>query len=45
VIYDAFTDAEQRYRMRYVDLIVNEGVKETFIRRTKVINSMRKFFQ
>ena len=44
VIYDAFTDAEQRYRMRYVDLIVNEGVKETFIRRTKVINSMRNFF-
>ncbi|PKP53517.1 MAG: lysine--tRNA ligase [Bacteroidetes bacterium HGW-Bacteroidetes-1] len=43
-IYDAFTDAEQRYRMRYVDLIVNEGVKETFIRRTKVINSMRNFF-
>ncbi len=44
VIYDAFTDAEQRYRMRYVDLIVNEGVKETFIRRTKVINTMRDFF-
>jgi len=44
VIYDAFTDAEQRYRMRYVDLIVNEGVKETFLRRTKVINSMRTFF-
>lgn len=44
VIYDAFTDAEQRYRMRYVDLIVNEGVKETFVRRTKVINSMRNFF-
>jgi len=42
--YDAFTDPEQRYRMRYVDLIVNEGVKETFIRRTKVINSMRNFF-
>ncbi|MBW7847311.1 MAG: lysine--tRNA ligase [Bacteroidales bacterium] len=44
VIYDAFTDPEQRYRMRYVDLIVNEGVKETFIRRTKVINTMRDFF-
>lgn len=43
-IYDAFTDAEQRYRMRYVDLIVNEEVKQTFIRRTKVINSMRNFF-
>lgn len=43
-LYDAFTDAEQRYRMRYVDLIVNDEVKETFIRRTKVINSMRNFF-
>lgn len=43
-IYDAFTDAEQRYRMRYVDLIVNDGVKETFIKRTGVINSMRNYF-
>lgn len=43
-IYDAFNDPEQRYRMRYVDLIVNEGVKETFLKRTKVINSMRNFF-
>lgn len=43
-VYDAFTDAEQRYRMRYVDLIVNDNVKETFIRRTKAINSMRNFF-
>ncbi len=43
-IYDAFTDAEQRYRMRYVDLIVNEHVKETFIKRTRIINSMRNFF-
>ena len=43
-IYDAFTDPEQRYRMRYVDLIVNEGVKATFVKRTKVINSMRNFF-
>ncbi|HPE43300.1 MAG TPA: OB-fold nucleic acid binding domain-containing protein, partial [Bacteroidales bacterium] len=43
-IYDAFTDPEQRYRMRYVDLIVNEEVKETFVKRTKVINSMRNFF-
>jgi len=43
-IYDAFTDPEQRYRMRYVDLIVNEKVKDTFIRRSRVINSMRNFF-
>jgi len=43
-LYDAFTDPEQRYRMRYVDLIVNENVKDTFIKRTKVINSMRNFF-
>jgi lysyl-tRNA synthetase class 2 len=44
VVYDAFSDPEQRYRQRYVDLIVNEGVKETFIKRTKVIQSMREFF-
>ena len=43
-IYDAFTDPEQRYRMRYVDLIVNDHVKDTFIKRTKIINSMREFF-
>jgi lysyl-tRNA synthetase class 2 len=43
-VYDAFTDPEQRYRMRYVDLIVNEDVKDTFVKRTKVINSMRNFF-
>jgi lysyl-tRNA synthetase class 2 len=43
-LYDAFTDAEQRYRMRYVDLIVNDHVKDTFIKRTKIINSMRSFF-
>ncbi len=43
-IYDAFTDPEQRYRMRYVDLIVNEEVKDTFVKRTKVINGMRNFF-
>ena len=39
-----FTDPDQRYRQRYVDLIVNEGVKETFIQRTKIMNSMREFF-
>ncbi|MCH1437777.1 MAG: lysine--tRNA ligase [Flavobacteriales bacterium] len=43
-VYDAFTDPELRYRQRYVDLVVNEGVKETFIKRTKIINSMRAFF-
>ncbi|MFN0031868.1 MAG: lysine--tRNA ligase [Flavobacteriales bacterium] len=43
-IHDAFTDPELRYRMRYVDLVVNEKVKETFITRTKIINAMRDFF-
>ncbi len=43
-VFDAFTDAEQRYRMRYVDLIVNPQVRETFVKRTKVINSIRNFF-
>ncbi|MCH8902811.1 MAG: lysine--tRNA ligase [Bacteroidetes bacterium] len=43
-VFDAFTDPEQRYRMRYVDLIVNEGVKEVFIKRTRLVNSMREFF-
>ncbi len=42
-IYDAFTDPDQRYRQRYVDLIVNDGVKETFEKRAKVIRSMRDF--
>ncbi len=42
--HDAFTDPEQRYRQRYVDLIVNDGVKETFLKRTKIMNSMRDFF-
>ena len=44
VTYDAFSDPEQRYRQRYVDLVVNEGVKDVFMKRTKVINSMRTFF-
>lgn len=44
VVYDAFTDPEQRYRMRYVDLVVNESVKNIFITRTKIINSIRNFF-
>ena len=41
--YDSFTDLEQRYRQRYVDLIVNPSVKETFVKRTKIINSIRNF--
>ncbi len=44
VAYDSFEDPELRYRRRYVDLVVNEGVKEIFIKRTKVFNSMRNFF-
>ena len=44
VVYDAFTDAEQRYRMHYVDLIVNPQVRETFVQRAKIINTMREFF-
>ena len=43
-LYDAFTDPEQRYRMRYVDLIVNTEVRETFVKRTKMVNVMREFF-
>lgn len=42
-IYDAFSDPEQRYRMRYLDLIVNPQVKETFVNRTKLTNSMREY--
>ena len=42
--YDAFTDAEQRYRQRYVDLIVNPQVKEGFVKRTKITNTIRSFF-
>ena len=43
-IYDAFTDPELRYRQRYVDLTVNPQVKEIFLKRTKVISSMRQYF-
>jgi lysyl-tRNA synthetase, class II len=43
-VYDAFTDPELRYRQRYVDLVVNPKVKETFIKRSKAMNSMRDFF-
>ena len=42
--YDAFTDPEQRYRQRYVDLVVNKGIKDIFIKRTKMFNSMREYF-
>jgi lysyl-tRNA synthetase class 2 len=41
--HDAFTDPEQRYRMRYVDLIVNPHVREAFIKRTQLVNSMRQY--
>jgi len=43
-VYDAFADKELRYRQRYVDLVVNKGVRETFMKRTQMINSMREFF-
>jgi len=42
--HDAFADPEQRYRRRYVDLTVNDHVKATFIKRTKLFNAMRSFF-
>ena len=44
VAYDKFDDPELRYRQRYVDLVVNDGVKEIFIKRNKVYTSMREFF-
>ena len=44
-VHDAFTDPELRYRMRYVDLIVNPPVKETFLKRTRIFNAMRDAFQ
>ena len=42
-LYDAFTDPEKRYRQRYVDLVVNPEVKEAFVKRTQLTNSMREF--
>ena len=42
-VYDAFTNPEARYRQRYVDLVVNPNVKETFVKRSKIISSMRAF--
>jgi len=44
VAYDKFEDPELRYRQRYVDLVVNEGIKDTFLKRAKVISAMRQFF-
>jgi lysyl-tRNA synthetase class 2 len=42
--YDAFTDPELRYRQRYVDLVVNPGVRDIFLKRTRMFNSMREYF-
>lgn len=42
-LYDAFSDPEMRYRMRYVDLIVNPHVRDTFVMRTRLVNSIRNF--
>ena len=44
VTYDAFDDPELRYRRRYVDLVVNDGVRDIFLKRTKVYTSMRNYF-
>lgn len=43
-VFDAFSDIELRYRQRYVDLIVNPEVRETFIKRAKIVSTMRRFF-
>lgn len=43
-VFDEFNDPEQRYRQRYVDLVVNPKVKETFVKRTKITNSIREFY-
>ncbi len=43
-VFDAFSDPEQRYRQRYVDLVVNPHVRDVFIKRTKIINTLRDFF-
>ena len=43
-VYDAFSDPEQRYRMRYVDLVVNPKVKDVFVKRTRIMQTMREYF-
>ncbi|MFD2603086.1 lysine--tRNA ligase [Flavobacterium suzhouense] len=43
-VFDSFSDPELRYRQRYVDLVVNPQVKEVFVKRTKLFNAMRNFF-
>ena len=43
-VFDGFTDPEQRYRQRYVDLTVNPEVKNTFVTRSKIISNMRRYF-
>lgn len=43
-VFDAFTDPEQRYRQRYVDLVVNPQVRDVFLKRSKIINTLREFF-
>lgn len=42
--FDAFDDPEQRYRQRYVDLVVNDGIKDIFVKRTNIYRSMREYF-
>jgi len=44
IVYDAFQDKEQRYRQRYLDLIVNHSIRDTFVKRSKVIRVMREYF-
>lgn len=42
--FDAFDDPEQRYRQRYLDLVVNDGIKDIFVKRTNIYRSMREYF-
>lgn len=44
IVYDAFADKELRYRKRYIDLVVNSEVRDTFIKRSKLISAMRRYF-
>jgi len=44
IVHDAFTDKESRYRKRYIDLIVNSEIRDTFVKRAKIISTMRNFF-